>query len=264
MSIKEQELSYHRLSKEDEQEIYSLIDRTLQTNSGDNAQTRKDKESRQKSMDAFKQSITPVVNDKPRPRGPRRLCYENLPELLEITGLGYKDILISVSKDPEGKHVEPAWASEVEAAMCSYCDLLPTDRQDKVLMLIRRVLAPVFDNSDFQSMTPILRLSKANAIRTYCTAETKRQTKELGVYDVYRRRYLPYSYNAVELNLVAYMSISFDVSPHWLLGLDESHTVLASSGKTESIMDLFCFLPEDRKQMILQAVQTAIEKEGLA
>jgi hypothetical protein len=60
------------------------------------------------------------------------------------------------------------------------------------------------------------------------------------------------------------MSISFDVSPHWLLGLDESQTVLAANGETETIMDLFCFLPEGRKQMILQAVQTAIEKGGAA
>ncbi len=41
------------------------------------------------------------------------------------------------------------------------------------------------------------------------------------------------------------------------------HTVLATNGETETIMDLFCFLPEERKIMILQAVQTAIEKGGV-
>jgi hypothetical protein len=64
--------------------------------------------------------------------------------------------------------------------------------------------------------------------------------------------------------MVSYLSTSFDVSPHWLLGLDEAHTVLATNGETETIMDLFCFLPEERKLMILQAVQTAIEKGGAA
>ena len=62
--------------------------------------------------------------------------------------------------------------------------------------------------------------------------------------------------------MIPYMSINFDVSPHWLLGLDESRTVLAGNGETEIIMDMFCFLPEERKQMILQAVQTAVEKGG--
>jgi hypothetical protein len=263
MSTKEKETSLHRVSKEDEDLIYNLVDSELSAAPNDNAQTRKDKEHRREEFKAFKLRMA-LSNDKPRPEGPKRLCYENLPELLEITGLSYLDILKCVSKKPSGDAVKPQWASEAEAAMCSYCDMLSPDRREKVLALIRRILAPVFENSDFESMTPTLRLFKANAIRSYCIAETKRQTKELGVYDIYRRRFVPYSFNAVELNMVSYLSISFDVSPHWLLGLDETHTVLATNGETETIMDLFCFLPEGRKQMILQAVQTAIEKGGAA
>lgn len=264
MNTKEKETSLHRVSKEDEELIYHMIDSELSVAPNDNAQTRRDKERKREAFEAFKLKITPLLNDRPSPKGPKRLCYENLPELLDITGLNYLDLLKYVSKNPDGVVIKPRWASEVEAAMCSYCDMLSPDRREKVLALIRRILAPVFENSDFESMTPTLRLFKANAIRSYCIAETKRQTKELGVYDIYRRRLVPYSFNAVELNMVSFMSISFDVSPHWLLGLDESQTVLAANGETETIMDLFCFLPEGRKQMILQAVQTAIEKGGAA
>ena len=261
MGTKEKELSYHRLSKEDEQEIYNLIDSRLRAGSGDNAQARKDKENRRKALDEFKLNVL-RMNDKPRAGGAKRLCYEHLPELLDIAGLDYLDILKCTSKDPENHYVEPQWASEVETAMCSCCDILSHSQRMQVLALINRILADVFKSSEYKSMTPLLRLSKANSIRTYCSAEMRRQTKELGVFDIYLRRHGQFSFNALELSMIPYMSMSFDVSPHWLLGLDESRTVLARDGETETIMDLFCFLPEERKQMILQAVQTAVEKGG--
>lgn len=263
METKEKEMTFHRLSKEDEQTIYNMIDGLLKAAPGDNAQIRKEKERKRGDLEEFKLKITPVLYDKPSTKGPKRLCYEHLPELLNITGMSYLDLLKFVSKDPEGVHVEPQWSSEVETSMCSCCDILSSKQRKEVLALIQRILPEVFENSDYEFMTPILRLSKANSIRSYCAAEMKRQTDELGVYDIYRRRYAPFSFNAVELNMVSYMSQSFDVSPHWLLGLDESHTVLALNGETESIMDRFCFLPEERKQMILQAVHTAVEKGGI-
>ena len=263
METKEKELSYHRLSKEDEQVIYNMIDDVLKPHSGDNSQTRKEKERKRGNLEEFKLKITPLLNDKPSAKGPKRLCYEHLPELLDITGLSYLDLLKSVSKDPQGVYIEPKWSREVETAMCSCCDILSSWQRKKVLALIQRILPDVFESSEYESMTPILRLAKANSFRVYCNAEMKRQTDELGVYDIYRRRFTPFSFNAVELNKISYMSINFDVSPHWLLGLDESYTVLALNGETESIMDLFCFLPEDRKQMILQAAQTAVEKGGV-
>ena len=263
METKEKELVYHRLSKEDEQIIYRMIDGLLKANSGDSTRMRKEKEEKRKALEAFKLKITPLMNDKPSAYGPRRLCYENLPELLEITGLSYLDLLKAVSKDPEGASVEPRWSSEVETAMCACCDLLSHQQRKEVLALIQRILPAVFESSEYESMIPILRLSKVNSVRAYCAAELKRKNEEYGVLDIYLRRYNRFSFNAVELNLISYMSQSFDVSPHWLLGLDESHTVLALNGETESIMDRFCFLPEERKHMILQAVQTAIEKGGL-
>jgi len=263
MGIMNEEQTYHRLSKEDEQEIYSLIEGKLKTGSGDNAQTRKDKENRKKALDEFKLRNTPMQNDKPRSGWPKRLCYEHLPELLDIAGLGYLDILKCISKDPENRYVEPQWSSEVETAMCSCCEILSHSQRMQVLALINRILPEVFKSSEYESMTPLLRLTKASSVRTYCNAEMKRQTKELGVNDIYNRRYTPFSFNAIELNMIPYMSMSFDVSPHWLLGLDESRTVLAKDGETETIMDLFCFLPEERKQMVLQAVQTAVEKGGV-
>ncbi len=262
MDSKEKEISLHRLSKEDEERIYDLIDSRLMVSPSDNAQVCREKENRREALEAFKLRITPKKNNKPRQKRPGRLCYENLPELLNIAGLTYLDVLKGISKNQEGTPIEPQWASEVEATMCSCCDILSSDQRQKVLALIRRILAPAFQNSGFETMTPPQRLFKANALRSYCNREVNRQTKELGVYDIYLKRLLRYNYNTIEMNLISFFSSSFDVSPHWVLGLDESQTVLAAHGESEMIMDLFCLLPEERKQMILQAVQTAIEKGG--
>ena len=264
MSSIENNLSGRRISKTNEQQIYQLINSKLSPAPGDNAQARKEKDRMRRELEAFMQNRTTVLNNKGRSHGPKRLCYEDLPDLLKISGLSYLDLLKFVSRDPDGAYVEPKWATDTEAVMCSYCDILSPDRQEKVLEMVRRILAPGFQSDEFESMSPLVRLTKAHYLRNNYIGEMKRQIKDLGVNKIYIRRYQPYSYNAVDLSLISYFALNFDASPHWLLGLDESHTVLAGSGMTEKIMDLFCFLPEDRKQMLCQAVQTAIEKGGLA
>ena len=263
MASETEQTALHRISKDDEEIIYQLIKTKLRIGPGDNAATKKAKEKRKANFDSFLLRITPLNREKPRAKGPRRLCYEDIDEIVEISGISYLDLLKALSKDPDGKRIEPQWATETEASMCSYCDLLSEAQQDQVLALIRRVLAPAFESEELNSMSSILRLSKANSIRSYCTNEMTRQTRDLGVNDIYRRRYLPYSFNALELNMISYMAFSFDVSPHWLMGLDDSKTVLAQSGKTEKIMDLFCFLPEERKESLLRAVEVAINKGGI-
>ena len=163
---------------------------------------------------------------------------------------------------PDGEYEEPRWASEVETNMCSYCDLLSSDNRKQVLALIRSMLPDVFEDPELDAETPLKKIMKANSVRSYCSVETARQISELGVDKQYRRRNIVYSYNALELNILPYIAVNFDVSLHWLLGLDESVTVLAGSGETESIMKLFCFLPDDRKNIVYNAVAFAVNEGG--
>ena len=254
--------SMHRITKADEEKMYDFIWNELRVSANDSAATRKSKEKRKKDFEDFLLEITPLVRDKPRAKGPRRLFYEDIPTIMNLTGITYLDILKILSVDPDGNRIEPKWALDSEAKMCAYCDLMQPQQRAEVLSLIKRVLAPVFDNPTLNEESSIMRLYKANTLRTYCVKEMGRQVVDLGVKDIYHRRYLPYSFNALELNLISFMSISFDVSPHWLLGLNESHTVLAANGDTETIMDLFCFLPNERKDIILRAAETAISEGG--
>lgn len=252
----------HRLSGTDEKSIYELIDQRLEISTKDTAAVRRDKERKQNDYAQFLSEIMGVPKEKLRDRKLKRLCYEHLPELTKITGVTYKDIFREISRNPDGEYEEPRWASEVETNMCSYCDLLSSDNRKQVLSLIRSMLPDVFEDPELDAETPLKKIMKANSVRSYCSVETARQISELGVDKQYRRRNIVYSYNALELNILPYIAVNFDVSLHWLLGLDESVTVLAGNGETESIMKLFCFLPEERKNIVYNAVAFAVNEGG--
>lgn len=252
----------HRLSKSDEDAIYALVEKRIKSQPGDNATERKDKERRQEALEQFRIKITPVYRGSPRAKGPLRLCYEHIPQLLEISGLTYLDIFKAIAKDPNGNPYTPRWATDDETQMCSYCDLLSTEQRIMAKELIRALLPDTFESLDEQHFSPVQKIAKANYMRTYCSNETARQAVELGVVKQYRRRNIPYSYNAIEFSLLPFMAENFDISLHWLLDLDEKHCVFAANGETESLMTLFCFLPDERKILVLKAVETALMTGG--
>ena len=227
----------HRLSGTDEKSIYELIDQRLEISTKDTAAVRRDKERKQNDYAQFLSEIMGVPKEKLRDRKLKRLCYEHLPELTKITGVTYKDIFREIS-------------------------MLSSDNRKQVLALIRSMLPDVFEDPELDAETPLKKIMKANSVRSYCSVETARQISELGVDKQYRRRNIVYSYNALELNILPYIAVNFDVSLHWLLGLDESVTVLAGNGETESIMKLFCFLPEERKNIVYNAVAFAVNEGG--
>ena len=80
------------------------------------------------------------------------------------------------------------------------------------------------------------------------------KTKEMGVSEGYYLRFIQFRFNAIGLSLLAYVAAASDISLHWLLGLDESMTLLAKNGRTETIMAYFCLLPDDRKNIVMEAV----------
>ncbi len=262
MGKEKETVQLHRLSSGDEKSIFDLIEQRLEIVPRDTAVIKKEKEKRQRDYEEFLSEIMNIPKERLRDRKLKRLCYEHLPELTKITGVTYLDIFRAISRNPEGEFEEPRWASEVETSMCSYCDLLSSDNRKQVLKLIKSMLPDVFEDPELDAETPLKKIMKANSVRSYCSVETARQISELGVDKQYRRRNIVYSYNALELNILPYIAVNFDVSLHWLLGLDESVTVLAGNGETESIMKLFCFLPEERKNIVYNAVAFAVNEGG--
>lgn len=262
MDVSTEKQRIHRISKGDEIVIYQMINTRLCPNAGDTKAVRADKAQRRVALEEFILGITPLVRGKPRNKGQRRLCYEDITTLLRKTGISYRELFEHISRDPDGNEVAVGWSTEIETKMCAYCDMLSPGQQEMVFALVCRMLAPQFLSYDMNSMAPITRLAQANALRAYCIGGQRNQMRVLGVERVYMRRCMPYSYNALELHLVPYVAKGCDVSPHWLLGLGETATVLAETAGAERIMDLFCFLPEDRKMIILSSVNAALTSGG--
>ena len=252
----------HRISKSDEEIIYSIIIKRLSISPNDTEITKKDKIKRQADFDAYKEKITPRGRKKAGTSDPRRLCYEDLDEIISITDISYLELLQALSRDPKNNCIPVTWPSETEASMCSCCDIMTSTQRKNILALVRRVLSPRFEADDDRKDSPISRLYRENSIRIYSLHAMKKQVTNYEINDIYRRRLLAYNYNAVELSKIIYVCNSFDVSPHWLLALGDSQTILASNGETEMIMELFCFLPDERKEIILEAAELLVTEGG--
>ena len=254
--------TFHRLSKQDEDDIYALVESRIQISDSDSLAIRYEKSCRRLDYTQFKVEITPVYSGRPRAKGPMRLCYEHIPQLLDTVGLTYMDVFSAIAKNPDGERIKPRWSSEEETRFCAICDQLASAQRRLIGNLIRSLLPESFDYLQGQDASPIQRIAKVNRIRSYCENETARKTAALGVDKQYSRRNVQYSYNAIEFSLLPFMAEHFDISLHWLLGLDEKHCVLAGSGETELIMAQFCFLPEERKHIVMKAVEAAIQTRG--
>lgn len=253
----------HRIGKEDEIVVYKMIEAQLRNDAGDSKEKLAEKNRRRAALEEFLLGITPIVRGKPRSIGPRRLCFEDITTLLGVTGITYRALLTQLARDPDGNPVELSWASKMEEKMCAYCDLVTPEQREMIYALVRGMLAPTFVTAEMEQLPPIARLARANALRAHSIGAQRSQMRELGTENIYIRRCMPYNFTAIQLHLVPYMAQHCYVSPHWLLGLGETATVLADTTETERIMDLYCLLPVDRKIMVLNAVETALTVGGV-
>ncbi len=248
----------HRIGKDDETAVYQMIEAQLRSDAGDSREKLAEKNRRSAALEEFLLEITPIVRGKKRNAGPRRLCFEDITTLLGVTGITYRALLTQLARDPDGNPVELSWANKTEEKMCAYCDLVTPEQREMIYALVRGMLAPTFVTAEMEQLPPIARLARANALRAHSIGAQRSQMRELGTENIYIRRCMPYSFTALKLHLVPYMAKACDVSPHWLLGLGETATVLADTVETERIMDIFCLLPAERKKVILSAVETAL------
>lgn len=262
---------YHRLLKEDEDKIYAFI------RSRSEAADRKAGNSRQtKSLRDFEESLMKTSGDHLRPniRGQKRLCYEHIPTLLDIAKTSYLELINEISVDPEGNRIEAGWATEQEARMCALCDLLAEKDRDYILDLVRELASeevrklnlenrklPSYEEIVHESrsltapeLQPIDKISIAGFLRSFGERGNEARTKEMGVSESYSNRFRKFRFNVIGLSLLAYAAIESDISLHWLLGLDESTALLAKNGRTETIMAYFCLLPDDRKNIVMEAI----------
>lgn len=262
---------YHRLLKEDEDKIYAFV------RSRAEAIDKSEKNSDQMTaLNEFEESLMKTSGNNPRTKekGQKRLCFEHIPVLLNIAKASYLELLDEISKDPDGNRIKAGWATEQEARMCALCDMLTENGRNRVLDTVRELASDEvrklnLENRDLDKyeeiiqikrtvtadeLQPVDKVAVASFLRSFGSHDVVAKTKEMGVSEGYYLRFIQFRFNAIGLSLLAYVAKASDISLHWLLGLDESMTLLAKNGRTETIMAYFCLLPDDRKNIVMEAV----------
>jgi len=266
---KENQTAYHRLSKEDEESIYEFARSAAKANDRRNGNS-----DCEKALESFEKSLRKKDYNGSTRYVKRRLCYEDVPGLLAAAGTNYLELLNAISKDSDGNRIKVHWATDQEAKMCALCDLLTDEDRDRVLNLVRELASDEvrklnLENRDLQNYEEIVqrtfsitadqmfhvnKIAIANYLRSFGEAEVLKKTEKMGIAQNYTRRFGKFMFNAIEISLLAYVAAESDISLHWLIGLDESTTLLAKNGRTETIMAYFCFLPDERKSIVMEVL----------
>lgn len=262
---------YHRLLKEDEDKIYAFIRAKAE------AVDKSEKNCAQvTALKEFEESLLKTSGNNPRTKekGQKRLCFEHIPVLLNIAHASYLELLNEISKDPDGNRIKAGWATEQETRMCALCDMLTEDSRNHVLDTIRELASDEVRKLNLENrnldkyeeiiqikrtvtadeLQPVDKVAVVSFLRSFGSHDVSAKTKEMGVSESYYLRFIQFRFNAIGLSLLAYVAKASDISLHWLLGLDESTTLLAKNGRTETIMAYFCLLPDDRKNIAMEAV----------
>ena len=262
---------YHRLLKEDEDKIYAIIRAKAE------AVDKSEKNCAQvTALKEFEESLLKTSGNHPRTKekGQKRLCFEHIPVLLNIAHASYLELLNEISKDPDGNRIKAGWATEQETRMCALCDMLTEDSRNHVLDTIRELASDEVRKLNLENrnldkyeeiiqikrtvtadeLQPVDKVAVASFLRSFGSHDVSAKTKEMGVSESYYLRFIQFRFNVIGLSLLAYVAKASDISLHWLLGLDESTTLLAKNGRTETIMAYFCLLPDDRKNIAMEAV----------
>jgi len=253
----------HRLSRRNEDIIIKLVQRAIMPDPKDTQDQRSLKESYQKHYAAFVQNNALIHSKRSHDSPPnmRRLCYEHLPALVTATGITYRDIFEAVSLTPAGAYQPPGWSTEAETQMCACCDLLTSDDKQNIYNLIKSLLCPKFLDIPAE-LAPVERLMRAVNLRAYSTWSAKNQARCLDLLPQYMQSRGKYKYNTIDFSLLPFVAVQYDVSLHWLLGLSSDYPVLAASGDTEMIMDMFCFLPTESKNIVTKAVDLFLTRRA--
>ena len=262
---------YHRLLKEDEDKIYAFIRAKAE------AVDKSEKNCAQvTALKEFEESLLKTSGNHPRTKekGQKRLCFEHIPVLLNIAHASYLELLNEISKDPDGNRIKAGWATEQETRMCALCDMLTEDSRNHVLDTIRELASDEVRKLNLENrnldkyeeiiqikrtvtadeLQPVDKVAVVSFLRSFGSHDVSAKTKEMGVSESYYLRFIQFRFNVIGLSLLTYVAKASDISLHWLLGLDESTTLLAKNGRTETIMAYFCLLPDDRKNIAMEAV----------
>lgn len=251
---------FRRINKPDEEKLYAVVNASMIIRDTDSDAEKLQKQKMQERVEAFQAKYARVPASKNGAVEPKRLAYETIPEFLKAAGLSYKDLL-EITNGNGTERAQLTWPSKIEKNMCSACDALPAAIRKKVYDIVLDTLPAPMHEILFSKDTTGQKVFDAAVARKNENGEVWNKIKD----DIFLRNIYVYrdepgrSCDMLPFGKYSTMARDFDVSYHWLLGLDEKACVMARNGMTELIMDAFCLLPDEWKQRIYAGVKQAAD-----
>ncbi len=253
-----------RLAKEDDEKIMDEVYRLVEIEPTMSPAEKKIRKERAKRLDDFIDRFALAPSRQymeHRPDSPEiiihRLYWENLPELMEICGISYKRLFEIVMSPSPDEPVELTWSNETLENLAHICDSLPEKSRNNLLAFMEAITPDRFKETG-DNKTPLKRFCDYQQFIQRRKGDIYYRMEEKDWSKVYRGRNFKKTGNLISHSQMPAIAKEFNLTVHWLLGLDASTCILADHGETEMIVDYFSLIDSKYQDLVWNALKKSV------
>lgn len=202
---------------------------------------------------------TPTL--KKQPKMIKVPTYQGLDKLLEVLSMSYREFLVAVNCFPQ---YDVGWANDIQARMAAALDGMDEQQKDQIRNIISALMPEQISEALAESADKNLGWRLTDILEKGFNDDNfaLKMYTELGAPDKWRQHTKKaYEFIGCPHEFIPAIAAKTGISPHWILKCGKP--VLAKTESTETVMDLFCFLPMNYQFTIEQALTTAIKAGGI-
>ena len=247
----------HRIAKADEEKVWAEVDRILEEKPDMTEFQKLELKYKSEKVQSFRKKFSKRRRVKnPTTIQVHRLYWENLPELMQIVGINYKRLLEIVTTDEDGNSYPIKWPTFELQLLCFICDKILTANERRALLDLVKASAPMWIRELVESdRAPLNKLFDYTKIVEELRGESRLKAKQAGLEKEYIAKTAKNKETILAHSQIPLLAELFEVSVHYLLGLDENTTVLAENGTTEMIIDYYCLLERNQRDALRAALE---------
>ena len=242
----------HRLRKPEEDKIVEIIRDKNAVLPGDSDDIAAKKEAALNAIDEFYKEYGNTAN------GVRRLCFEDVQTLLDMTGTTWLDLMSGISCDMEENPYLVVLKGN--AKLVGDCLLKMDDSKFRRFSAIfNDFMTPYISDLYASVLPPIWKLYYFQQFRTrklYSFSKVKD-----GNLMWNSRMHGKYPYGTIPISQTAFMADSFEAPLHWVMNLEKNQCLFMPDEARETLLDLFYFMTEEHK-LALVKIADEICQEG--
>lgn len=182
--------------------------------------------------------------------------YQRLEELLGAISMSYRDFFVAVNPFPQ---YAVGWANDAQTRMAATLDGMDEYQKDQIRNIILALMPRQISEALAECEGKNIGWRLADILEKGFNEDNfvLRMYTELGSPDKWRQHTKKsYEFLCCPHEFIPAIAAKTGISLHWILNCGKP--VLAKTESTETVMDLFCFLPKNYQVTLEQALATAI------